>query len=348
MKTKGYHFLAWIMVVFFMPVALFSLQDQKTSQNTPSLRKLLENQPGADFNHDGILTEQEAVTWRDRQNSLKPDITFADVAYGEHPFQRLDFWQAKSNVPTPVFVFIHGGGFRGGDKVSIPVNLLQLCLDSGISFVSLNYRLSHHAPYPAPMLDGARAIQFLRFKAEEWNIDPNRIAAGGGSAGSGISQWIGFHDDMADPESEKPLDRLSTRLSCVIPMNMQSTYDPREIKKLIPGEAYKHPALLPFFGRQTDWDWDEDRINPELDTMLKDASPINHLTADDPPVFMTHFEKNNTPGNIHHSNFGKHLKEAMDKLGIECIHHMDSDYPSKTAEYQDMVNFLMKHFGMSY
>jgi len=83
-----------------------------------------------------------------------------------------------------------------------------------------------------------------------------------------------------------------------------------------------------------------------LDALLRDASPINHLTADDPPVFLIHYEKNNKPGNIHHSNFGKHLKEAMDKLGIECVQHMDSDYESKQAEVADMVKFLKKQFGM--
>jgi acetyl esterase/lipase len=197
------------------------------------------------------------------------------------------------------------------------------------------------------MHDGVRAIQFLRSKANEWNIDPRRIAAGGGSAGSGISQWIGFHDDMADPESKNPVEHLSSRLSCVIPMNMQSTYDPREIKKLIPGEAYKNQALVPFFARPSEWDWDKEPIDPELDVMLKDASPINHLTSDDPPVFLIHYQKNNKPGNIHHPNFGKHLKAAMDNLDIECIRSMDSDYPNKMAEYEDMVKFLKKHFKMT-
>ena len=95
---------------------------------------------------------------------------------------------------------------------------------------------------------------------------------------------------------------------------MQSTYDPRAIKRLIPGEAYKHPALVPFFARPEGWDWDTDQIDEALDRMLNDASPINHLTADDPPVFLIHYERSNKPGNIHHPNFGKHLKEAMDKV----------------------------------
>ena len=256
----------------------------------------------------------------------------------------LDFWQADSDTPTPLFVWIHGGGFRGGDKRTVNQTLLKGFLEAGVSVASINYRLTHIGSYPMQMHDSAGAIQFLRSKAGTWNIDPERVAAGGGSAGSGISQWLAFHDDLADPKGDDPVARQSTRLTCVLPVNMQSTYDPRVIKKIIPGNAYKNSALLPFYGRPENWDWDSDEIDTELDALIKDASPINHLTADDPPVFLIHFEKANKPGNIHHPNFGKHLKESMDKLDIECIRRMDSDYPSMDDAYQEMVLFVIRNF----
>jgi hypothetical protein len=77
---------------------------------------------------------------------------------------------------------------------------------------------------------------------------------------------------------------------------------------------------------------------------LRDASPITHLTKDDPPVFLIHYERANKPGNIHHPNFGKHLKAAMDELGIVCVRKMDSDYESMRAASADMVRFVMKDF----
>ncbi|MFC1528984.1 alpha/beta hydrolase fold domain-containing protein [Candidatus Latescibacterota bacterium] len=281
-----------------------------------------------------------------QEQSRKPAPTHPNVAYGDHERHVLDFWQIEADSPTPLFVWIHPGGYRGGDKAIFPEELMTACLKAGISCASINYRLSNHASYPAQMHDSARAIQFLRSKATEWNLDPDRFAAGGRSAGSGISQWIGFHDDMADPVSNDPVAQQSTRLSCVLLISMQSTNDPREIKRLIPGDAYKNPALNPFFARPEDWDWDTGEIDGELDLLLKDASPINHLTADDPPVFSIHFERDNKPGNIHHSNFGKHLKDAMDKLGNECVRRMDSDYESMAEAYEDMKEFLKKHFVM--
>ena len=356
-----WHSTIGVMLAAAIAVSAWSLpvwaqQPAKTSQNTRFLKVLLEKRPETDLNKDGVLTMEEAQEARRKMQKArqgrnaasggprKPAPTHADVPYGDHERHLVDFWRAESDSPTPLFVWIHGGGFRGGDKASIPADLLRQCLQAGISCASINYRLSGHAPYPAQMHDSARAIQFLRTKAAEWNLDPKRFAAGGGSAGSGISQWLGFHDDMARPDSEDPVKRQSTRLSCALPINMQSTYDPREIKRLIPGDAYKHPALVPFFARPEGWDWDTDEIDDALDRMLTDASPINHLTKDDPPVFLIHYERSNRPGDIHHSNFGKHLKEAMDKLGLECVRRMDTDYQSMTAAYADMVTFLKKHF----
>ena len=143
-----------------------------------------------------------------------PAPTHRDVRYGPHERNVLDFWQAKSAQPTPVLVSIHGGGFLAGDK-SVQPQILKGCLDAGISVAAINYRYSTQAIAPAPFQDAARAVQFLRSKAKEWNLDPKRVAATGGSAGAGISLWLAFHDDLADPQSADPVLRQSTRLACV-------------------------------------------------------------------------------------------------------------------------------------
>ena len=349
-----------ILITLLLSAGVVAQQEQKTSDNTPRLKEILEKYPEADLNRDGRLTFDEAKQANRRrqeeqqrtdggqkqQRAPRRPPTHTDVKYGDHEAMALDFWKAESEKPSPLFVWIHGGGFRGGDKRSVNPVLLNEFLDAGVSFASINYRLTDVGPYPLQMNDSARALQFLRSKAGEWNIDPARVAAGGGSAGSGISQWLAFHDDMADPKSKDPVARQSTRLTCALPINMQSTYDPRVIRKIIPGAADKNSALIAFYDRPEGWDWDADEIDEKLDALIKDASPINHLTKDDPPVFLLHFERANTPGNIHHPNFGKHLKEAMDELGIECIRRMDSDYGSVDEAYQEMAAFVIRHFGM--
>ncbi|AKJ63928.1 alpha/beta hydrolase [Kiritimatiella glycovorans] len=322
----------------------------RTSENHAGLRKLLERRPGLDRNRDGMLTENEVrASRRERGRKKRPyrvPPTHRDVCYGEHESMVLDFWEAASDRPAPLFVWFHGGGFRGGDKSGIPRELMERLLESGVSVASVNYRLTHLGPYPQPMEDSARAIQFLRSRAEEWAIDPRRVAAGGGSAGSGIAQWLGFHDDLADPASSDPIERQSTRLSCVLAYNMQSTYDPRVIREIIPGMTGRHDALPAFYGLPENWSLDTARITPEQDALFKDASPVTHLDAGDPPVFSFHFEKQSVPGNIHHSNFGRYLEKKAEKVGVECVRRMDRDYKNHEAAFDAIAAFIKQHLDV--
>ena len=134
--------------------------------------------------------------------------TVANVAYGSHERQVLDFYKAESAKPTPLLFFIHGGGWVAGDKAN--PGELEACIKAGISVVSINYRYSWQAhlagvmpPVEWPLADAARALQFVRSKAGEWNLDKQRIGASGGSAGACSSLYLAFHDDMADPKSSQ-------------------------------------------------------------------------------------------------------------------------------------------------
>src|SRR5262249_1919120 len=107
----------------------------------------------------------------------KPAPDLANFPYGPHERNVLDLWKAKAAKPTPVVVFIHGGGFRNGDKSELAAELLVGCLENGISVMALNYRLSPEVHYPAHYQDCARAIQLARSKPGEWNLDPRRVGA---------------------------------------------------------------------------------------------------------------------------------------------------------------------------
>ncbi len=271
----------------------------------------------------------------------KPRPTLVKVHYGEHERQVLDFWRAKSDKPTPLVVFIHGGGFRAGSKEGIPSALFAL-LDKGISLMAINYRFSPGVTFPAHYMDSARSIQYARHHAKEWNIDPTRIGATGGSAGAGTSLWIGFHDDMADPKNADPVLRESTRLICMAVSGAQSTYDPFVIKEWVGEAASNHPALEGFDGLKR-----EQYDTPAARAMFKKAAAITYLTKDDPPVYAFYTEPRGPlpadakPGTgIHHINFGLKLKEQMDKLGIECtIRHADE----KASYAQEANDFFVKH-----
>jgi acetyl esterase len=285
------------------------------------------------------------ATGQPKSRMLMP--THRDVHYGPHERNVLDFWQAKPKHPTPVLVSIHGGGFLGGNK-GVSSQLLKQCLESGISVAAITYRFSNQAIAPASFQDSARAIQFIRSKAQEWNLDPKRMAATGGSAGAGLSLWLGFHDDMADPKSDDPILRQSTRLTCMVVFDGQTSYDPRFIRTLFPGkDTYKNPALAKLFGVDLD---KLDELPTDKYRLFEDVSPLHHLTKDDPPVLLIYSRPldaviTNQGIGIHHALFGKALKDKMDDLGIPCEvvagnQRLGGGRPTKPIE------FLKGHLGV--
>jgi acetyl esterase/lipase len=303
------------------------------------------------FHVAAVLVVAPAWAQQPKAGRSLPEPDVKNATYGPHERNVLDLWKAKSDRPTPLVVFIHGGGFRAGDKTQLATGLLDRCREAGISVAAINYRLSQQAPFPAPMLDGARAVQYLRSRASEWNLDPKRVAATGGSAGAGISLWLAFHDDLADPSNSDPIARQSTRLSSAAVLGAQASYDPRWIKRVIGGRAHEHPALMPFYGLKPD-----ELDSPRAHKMYEAASPINYVTADDPPVFLFYNEPKGPlpadaqPGQgIHHPKFGEALKEKLDPLKIECVLRHSDDYRGRGNASdplsREMVEFFVKHFG---
>jgi len=336
-------------------------QEPQLSQ-PEQLKQLLQRFPYADANRDGTLTVEEAQAYRakmrakerqqpDRKPSAPPlKPTHADVHYGPHERQVLDFYQAKSTRPTPVIVYIHGGGFVAGDKRSVNPGMLQDALDAGISFAAIHYRFvdGDKTIFPVPQHDGARAVQFIRSQAKEWNVDAARIACYGGSAGAGISMWIGFHDDLAQPDSPDPVARHSTRIRAVGTMGGQGTYDPVKIKQLIGGRAHEHPSLLKIYGlKSLDEAFDP---TPAIQKLYDEGAAITHLTKDDPPLYMMYNEPDIVPPAdarpgqfIHHPNFGRQLKAKLDELGIENVFINGGGNPPTPHPPGGMFEFLKRH-----
>lgn len=299
-----------------------------------------------DANGDGAVSREEFAASRggrgttDRKRARLAEPTHANVRYGDHERNVLDLWIAESENPTPFVVYYHGGGFRAGDKRSLSPELLAGLLGKGISVAAANYRLSDTAPFPAAMHDSARALQFLRSRAAEYGLDPARAGATGGSAGAGISLWLAFHDDLADPESEDPVLRQSSRLSVAVVTSGQTSYDPRFVGKLFDTDQV-HPALIAFFGMSAP----EDVAKEEFHAAFREASPIEHATADDPPVYLYYSQPNDplpkgSSGgkHIHHPAFGFALQKKLAPLGVPCVVRLRKDFAagrSPTAEWID-------------
>ncbi|MBA4019924.1 MAG: lipase [Pirellula sp.] len=251
-----------------------------------------------------------------------PVPTFADVAYGSDERHKLDLWQAAGAGARPLVVFIHGGGWHGGDKGDVPPKLVALLLEHGISVASINYRFTKTARAPAPLYDAARAVRYLRTKAGEWKLDPAHFGGYGISAGGVSVLWLTYHDDLTDPKNADPVLRQSSRLQAAVGLSPPLCLEAPEIAKWIGPEVLKHPMIARAVGAGSG----EEVVAryEEFGPLLHECSPLTHVSRDDPAVLLS-FPRIDplpatTPGSaIHHAVFGQKLKERTDSLGIGCI-----------------------------
>jgi acetyl esterase/lipase len=213
--------------------------------------------------------------------------THADLAYGVHASQRLDLYMPHlDGGPAPLVVWIHGGGWQNGDKFPMNATFLRSLRDAGFAVASINYRLTADAAYPAQIHDCKAAIRWLRAHAGELAIDPARFGTWGSSAGGHLSALVGTTCDS--PEHEGTVGGNLGQSSCV-----QAVAD------------YFGPTDMCSMGT-----WHNECDSPEsllIDGCLGEvcaslanppdpaaawralsASPLLHVSDDDPPFHIAH------------------------------------------------------------
>lgn len=280
----------------------------------------------------------------------RPAPSRVDVAYGPHPRNVFDFWQAVSEKPVPLVIFIHGGGFVAGDKSQANAAGIRRCLAAGVSFMSINYRFLEHAPIQDILRDTARSVQFIRCHAKEFNVDPKRIVCFGGSAGAGSSLWIGAHDDLADPNSADPVLRQSTRIAAVGCLNGQATYDLPAWEKLV---APWNPAWLKRTNEMAEFYHfrNQDALTtPEGAKIRADCDMHGLLSRGDPPVFMACDQPEGEPRDrnhyLHHPRHVQAIKQRCGETGVECEVFLKAKNAGGNSG-EALVRFLFRHLGIA-
>lgn len=354
----------------------------RSNPSPKQLERYLQRNPGADRNKDGELTVDEA---KDSLRRLKsgaitappattvnapdaetpgaktkagkkaqrsadlPPPDFGDVSYGSHPNNKLDVWLAKSDRPTPLVVFIHGGGFVAGDKRTVSTVTLKQCLDAGVTFAAINYRFRTEASINTVLRDSARAIQFLRSQSKTYNIDKARVAAYGGSAGAGTSLWLAFHDDLADPQSDDPVLRESTRLVAAASSAGQATYDILKWKDVLGTEEamrfYPESTWPAFYGLKT-----KDELFSENGKKLRaDVDMLGLITKDDAPVWLGasdgHEALANKGDTNHSPKHSEAVKKRCDEVGVPAVLKIGAELTGGREPSQ--IEFLFKHLGVT-
>ncbi len=207
-----------------------------------------------------------------------------DIAYDDdHKSQLIDVYLASTDKPSPVIVFIHGGGWRSGSKNRVPSFLRNAHAEGWLTVVSVEYRFTNVATHPAQVEDCTRAIQFVRLNAEKWNIDPDRIAVTGGSAGGHLSAYVALQDDMANPEVADPVERQSSRVMFAIPFAGPTDWS------LLSSIEHRHTGYRLLIGYEPGTPFTE-----MAGDLIKDVSPLSFVSSDDPPMLLVHGDKDRT------------------------------------------------------
>lgn len=209
----------------------------------------------------------------------KRDLSYTD---DDNPRHRVDLYlpkQAADDNPLPVIVFIHGGGWRKGDKTGGGRQVLPFVATGQYAGVSVGYRLTDEAQWPAQLDDCKAAIRWLKAHAAEYRLDPERIAVWGSSAGGHLVNMLGLTNDRPDLEGKvgKHLDQNSN-VTCVVdwygPANLLTMNTPRGA---MDHDAPDSPEALLIGGAVQE--------NPER---ARAASPITYITPNAPPFLIVH------------------------------------------------------------
>lgn len=303
-------------------------------------------------------------------NEIQADFA-KDVDYGESTENTFDIYLPDSIEPTPLVIYIHGGGFTGGDKSAAHESRaedIRTFLEQGVAYATINYRLLSQEPIDEEgvlksLTDSARALQFIRYYADFLNIDPQKVVLYGSSAGAGTSLWLGTHDDLADPVSTDPVLRQSTRVNAVGALATQATYD------ILSWEAFLLPLFEPFeeFLGGTDIPTvaatigEEDYLlsflgissldeleTPEVEAYLANVDMLDLMDEEDAPIYVHNYSVdllgNMLNAFLHHGLHAQAVKDQADEVGLDCVAYIDDPaYLLEDPSGEELVDFLLRH-----
>ena len=352
--------------LFCLPVALLALTACSGNNNNDD-NSLIEARPALELSFTTAPVDLSGIAANYAE----------DVRYGEAERNLFDIYLPDCDDPTPLVIYIHGGGFTGGDKSNGHSNaegireLLQNC----VAFATINYTLltvptaeegvssivAQGGVLPS-LEDAARALQFMRYHFSSLNLDPDNVAAYGASAGAGASLWLGTHDDLADADNEDPVLRESTRLKAVGALATQSTYDllrweqvllpiTKSLEGVLGGTDIPTVAgavgatnyLLTFLGVDS-----IDAIStPENEAYRANVDMLGLMDAGDAPIYVQNFQTGfDDLLNLflHHGLHALAVKERADEVGLESVAYSEEPaYALTDPSGEDLNSFLLRH-----
>jgi len=258
-----------------------------------------------------------------------------DVEYGNVGGRslKLDLYQPTgAQSPVPGLIFIHGGAWAGGKKDDYRYYGL-LFAQKGYVVASVEYRLAAEQLYPAAVEDCKCAVRWMRSKAAEIGVNPERIAAVGGSAGGHLSMMVGYCSDVPALEGSGGHEGVSSSVQCVV-----NLYGPCDLTTdFVRKNAYANRVVKNFLGKSIDEDL----------AVYQQASPITYVDAKDPPTLILH----GTIDDVVPIDQGDELAAKLKELGVPYLYDRLPGWPHAMDIAQpvnDRCVWLMERFLAAY
>ncbi len=271
--------------------------------------------------------------------------TIAEVPYGPDPHQRLDVYRPPTGAgPFPVVIW-YGTIWVPGKKVPG----LKKLFDAHCALVGVEVRTMTDAvqakvnpPVSYVMLDARRAVQFVRLHAAEWNLDPSRIATAGSSQGTLPALYVACAGEKADPASADPVERTSSRVTCVGAWRSQPSIDPLVLQEWDPGIVWGAPAFGCSFEESL-------KRRNEFLPVIAQWSPDALLNKETPPIYFYNNWGLTPPDKVTPADYRVHspllalgFQKVAQARGVTCF----VEYPGHPAvDYKDMWDFVVRELS---
>lgn len=287
-----------------------------------------------------------------------------DIPYDQYDNTKFDIFLPDSTSPTGLAIFIHGGGFTGGDKSFIytsefPQQIVEL-LTNNIAVATINYRLiqvDDTVGVLKSLNDSKRALQYIRYIHQELNIDRNRIVLFGSSAGASTALWLATNDDFRDTTNVDPVLQESTRVSGIALRATQSSLDIENrwindvfidfgvtLEDLF--EVYTEERIYNFYGVNSI----EAYESPEIDAYRRSVDMLSLISSDDPEIWIQNTgTPNGAPvnqGNFNHHPFhAREIQQRAENVGVPNAAIYGNPVIFDEQDNEGVIEFFIRKLG---
>ncbi|MHC4630550.1 MAG: alpha/beta hydrolase [Planctomycetota bacterium] len=234
----------------------------------------------------------------------------------------------------PAIVFLHGGSWMAGSPSQFHHHADYLALKYGFFALSVDYRLSGEAKFPAALQDAKCAIRWIRSRAKELNVDPERIAICGGSAGAHLSSMVAATAGAKEYEGNGGHQEFSSHVNAVVLFNGEfDMWDLVKKKSLI-------EAMKQFIGGSS----------AEIPKKYDELSSIRRIHSKVPATLLLHGTIDKCVSHEQSVDFVNRLKEVGVNAELELYedkpHAWFNREPDRTITLKRMERFLVSRFGL--